>query len=79
VFDWSGNNPLPPEIWLLPYILPIHPGNPEKKILGICSLLVFSRKKDAYSFECKIYRKDVVSLSDGLFANVLHIRKEVCW
>ncbi|CAI0455219.1 unnamed protein product [Linum tenue] len=26
VFDWSGNNPLPPEIWLLPYILPIHPG-----------------------------------------------------
>ncbi|KAH9291865.1 hypothetical protein KI387_042954, partial [Taxus chinensis] len=26
VFDWSGNNPLPPEIWLLPYFLPIHPG-----------------------------------------------------
>ncbi|KAJ4753485.1 Terpene cyclase/mutase family member [Rhynchospora pubera] len=26
VFDWSGNNPLPPEIWLLPYILPVHPG-----------------------------------------------------
>lgn len=26
VFDWIGNNPLPPEIWLLPYFLPIHPG-----------------------------------------------------
>nr|UXX25229.1 cycloartenol synthase [Aloe vera] len=26
VFDWSGNNPLPPEMWLLPYILPVHPG-----------------------------------------------------
>ncbi|XP_057869659.2 cycloartenol synthase 2 [Cryptomeria japonica] len=26
VFDWSGNNPLPPEIWLLPYFLPVHPG-----------------------------------------------------
>ncbi|GAA0163848.1 cyclase [Lithospermum erythrorhizon] len=26
VYEWSGNNPLPPEIWLLPYILPIHPG-----------------------------------------------------
>ncbi|KAK1361098.1 Terpene cyclase/mutase family member [Heracleum sosnowskyi] len=26
VFEWSGNNPLPPEIWLLPYILPVHPG-----------------------------------------------------
>ncbi|KAI3767634.1 hypothetical protein L2E82_17932 [Cichorium intybus] len=26
VFEWSGNNPLPPEMWLLPYFLPIHPG-----------------------------------------------------
>uniref|UniRef100_A0A5B7BS55 Terpene cyclase/mutase family member n=2 Tax=Davidia involucrata TaxID=16924 RepID=A0A5B7BS55_DAVIN len=25
-YEWSGNNPLPPEIWLLPYFLPIHPG-----------------------------------------------------
>ncbi|XP_027069812.1 cycloartenol synthase 2-like [Coffea arabica] len=25
-YDWSGNNPLPPELWLLPYFLPIHPG-----------------------------------------------------
>ncbi|KAI4346304.1 hypothetical protein L6164_007217 [Bauhinia variegata] len=25
-YEWSGNNPLPPEIWLLPYMLPIHPG-----------------------------------------------------
>ncbi|KAL6575278.1 CRISPR-associated protein 1 [Orobanche minor] len=25
-FEWSGNNPLPPELWLLPYILPFHPG-----------------------------------------------------
>nr|BBE49396.1 cycloartenol synthase [Polystichum fibrilloso-paleaceum (nom. illeg.)] len=26
VFEWTGNNPLPPEIWLLPYFLPMHPG-----------------------------------------------------
>ncbi|XP_051197839.1 cycloartenol synthase [Lolium perenne] len=26
VFDWSGNNPMPPESWMLPYCLPIHPG-----------------------------------------------------
>lgn len=26
VFEWAGNNPLPPEIWLLPYLLPFHPG-----------------------------------------------------
>ncbi|KAL1318852.1 hypothetical protein HN51_071133 [Arachis hypogaea] len=24
--EWSGNNPMPPEIWLLPYLLPFHPG-----------------------------------------------------
>ena len=26
VYEWSGNNPLPPEIWLFPYLLPCHPG-----------------------------------------------------
>ncbi|KVH88377.1 Prenyltransferase/squalene oxidase [Cynara cardunculus var. scolymus] len=26
VYEWRGNNPLPPEIWLLPYCLPLHPG-----------------------------------------------------
>ncbi|MCO5606663.1 hypothetical protein L7F22_060852 [Adiantum nelumboides] len=26
VFEWAGNNPLPPEMLLLPYFLPIHPG-----------------------------------------------------
>ncbi|KAK3020176.1 hypothetical protein RJ639_046984 [Escallonia herrerae] len=25
-YEWSGNNPLPPEMWLLPYFLPLHPG-----------------------------------------------------
>ncbi|KAJ6828150.1 cycloartenol synthase 2-like [Iris pallida] len=26
VYEWSGTNPLPPEMWLLPFRLPIHPG-----------------------------------------------------
>ncbi|XP_076911918.1 cycloartenol Synthase-like [Bidens hawaiensis] len=26
VFEWSGNNPIPPEMWILPYFLPVHPG-----------------------------------------------------
>jgi cycloartenol synthase len=26
VFDWYGNNPLPPEVWMLSYRLPVHPG-----------------------------------------------------
>ncbi|RZC86021.1 hypothetical protein C5167_026693 [Papaver somniferum] len=27
VYDWSGCNPMPPEFWLLPSMLPMHPGN----------------------------------------------------
>ncbi|XP_010539598.1 PREDICTED: camelliol C synthase-like isoform X1 [Tarenaya hassleriana] len=27
VFDWSGSNPMPPEFWILPSFLPIHPAN----------------------------------------------------
>ncbi|KAI3833492.1 hypothetical protein MKW98_024491 [Papaver atlanticum] len=26
VYDWSGCNPTPPEFWVLPFILPMHPG-----------------------------------------------------
>jgi cycloartenol synthase len=26
VFEWTGNNPLPPEMWLLPEKLPVFPG-----------------------------------------------------
>ncbi|VAI40332.1 unnamed protein product [Triticum turgidum subsp. durum] len=26
-YDWSGTNPVPPELWLLPYHLPFHPGS----------------------------------------------------
>ncbi|KAK7244072.1 hypothetical protein RIF29_38890 [Crotalaria pallida] len=26
VYEWKGVNPIPPEIWLLPYFAPIHPG-----------------------------------------------------
>ena len=26
VYEWSGLNPMPPEMWLLPYWLPMHPG-----------------------------------------------------
>ncbi|GBB94033.1 hypothetical protein RclHR1_02280006 [Rhizophagus clarus] len=26
VYDWEGMNPVPPELWLLPYAVPFHPG-----------------------------------------------------
>ncbi|KAG5014602.1 hypothetical protein JHK85_020738 [Glycine max] len=35
VYEWSGCNPLPPEIWLLPKYAPIHPG----KMLCYCRLV----------------------------------------
>nr|ALM02366.1 lanosterol synthase [Wolfiporia cocos]ALM02367.1 lanosterol synthase [Wolfiporia cocos]AVK93175.1 lanosterol synthase [Wolfiporia cocos] len=25
VYDWEGNNPIPPELWVFPDVLPIHP------------------------------------------------------
>ncbi|XP_022729859.1 lupeol synthase-like [Durio zibethinus] len=35
VYEWAGCNPLPPEFWLLPKFLPIHPG----KMLCYCRLV----------------------------------------
>uniref|UniRef100_A0A6B2KZ30 Terpene cyclase/mutase family member n=1 Tax=Arcella intermedia TaxID=1963864 RepID=A0A6B2KZ30_9EUKA len=26
LYDWEGMNPVPPELWILPYSLPVHPG-----------------------------------------------------
>eukprot|EP01104_Vermistella_antarctica_P006072 TRINITY_DN16801_c0_g1_i1.p1 TRINITY_DN16801_c0_g1~~TRINITY_DN16801_c0_g1_i1.p1 ORF type:complete len:741 (+),score=159.05 TRINITY_DN16801_c0_g1_i1:57-2225(+) len=26
VYEWEGINPIPPEFWLMPYMVPIHPG-----------------------------------------------------
>lgn len=26
VYEWSGTNPMPPEFWILPSFLPMHPG-----------------------------------------------------
>ncbi|XVE78772.1 hypothetical protein DITRI_Ditri14bG0004800 [Diplodiscus trichospermus] len=35
VYEWAGCNPMPPEFWLLPKFLPIHPG----KMLLYCRLV----------------------------------------
>jgi hypothetical protein len=31
VYDWSGNNPILPELWIAPQFLPFHPGIPSIK------------------------------------------------
>ncbi|XP_021679033.2 cycloartenol synthase 2-like [Hevea brasiliensis] len=64
VYEWCGNNPLPPEIWLLPYFFPIHPGRLwchcrmvylpmsylyGKGFVGPITALVLSLRKELYT------------------------------
>ncbi|XP_062105043.1 cycloartenol synthase-like [Humulus lupulus] len=65
VYEWSGNNPLPPELWLLPYTLnPVHPGRMwchcrmvylamsylyGTKFVGPINSLVLSLRKELYT------------------------------
>ena len=53
-FEWSGNNPLPPEIWLLPYILPIHPGALYPRKLDIVSFTSLQIECLALSVLCSM-------------------------
>ncbi|XP_076898304.1 cycloartenol Synthase-like [Bidens hawaiensis] len=63
VYEWSGNNPLPPEMWLLPYFLPLHPGRMwchtrmiylpmsylyGKRFVGPISSVVLSLRRELY-------------------------------
>ncbi|KAK9078933.1 hypothetical protein SSX86_002992 [Deinandra increscens subsp. villosa] len=64
VYEWSGNNPLPPEMWLLPYCLPLHPGRMwchtrliylpmsylyGRRFVGPISSIVLSLRRELYS------------------------------
>ncbi|KAF4403137.1 hypothetical protein G4B88_027908, partial [Cannabis sativa] len=65
VYEWSGNNPLPPELWLLPYTLnPLHPGRMwchcrmvylamsylyATRFVGAINSLVLSLRKELYT------------------------------
>uniref|UniRef100_A0A9I9E7E2 Terpene cyclase/mutase family member n=1 Tax=Cucumis melo TaxID=3656 RepID=A0A9I9E7E2_CUCME len=64
VYEWEGNNPLPPEIWLLPYSLPLHPGRMwchsrmiylsmsylyGKRFVGPISSIIISLRRELYT------------------------------
>ncbi|XBI77771.1 hypothetical protein VPH35_087583 [Triticum aestivum] len=64
VYDWSGNNPLPPELWMVPYFLPIHPGRMwchsrlvylpmsylyGKRFVGTTTSIVLDLRKELYN------------------------------
>nr|XP_043624193.1 cycloartenol Synthase-like [Erigeron canadensis] len=63
VYEWAGNNPLPPELWLLPYFVPLHPGRLwchtrmvylpmsylySKRFVGPISSVVLSLRRELY-------------------------------
>nr|UMM64879.1 2,3-oxidosqualene cyclase [Avena strigosa] len=62
VFDWCGNNPLLPELWLLPYCLPFHPG----RMWSHCRMVYFPMSY--------IYGKRFVG---PITSTVLNLRKEL--
>lgn len=64
VYEWDGNNPMPPELWLLPYFLPIHPGRMwchcrmvylpmsylfAKRFVGPVNAVVLSLRRELYA------------------------------
>nr|AIE17465.1 oxidosqualene cyclase [Centella asiatica] len=64
LYDWSGSNPMPPEFWLLPSILPMHPAKMwcycrmvympmsylyGKRFVGPITPLILQLRKELYS------------------------------
>ncbi|RDX91737.1 Cycloartenol synthase, partial [Mucuna pruriens] len=64
VYEWSGMKPIPPEIWLLPYFLPFHPGRMwchtrlvylpmsylyGRRFVGPINAIVLSLRKELYT------------------------------
>ncbi|PRQ36962.1 putative cycloartenol synthase [Rosa chinensis] len=62
VYEWDGNNPLPPELWLLPYFLPVHPGR------------MWCHCRMVYLPMSYLYGKRFVGPIDGL---ILSLRREL--
>ncbi|KAG2668067.1 hypothetical protein I3760_15G143200 [Carya illinoinensis] len=88
-FEWSGNNPLPPEIWLLPYMLPLHPGRMwchcrmvylpmsylyGKRFVGPITPTVLSLRKELYTVP---YHEIDWNQARNLCAKVLNML--CCW
>ncbi|XP_062114396.1 LOW QUALITY PROTEIN: cycloartenol synthase 2-like [Humulus lupulus] len=71
VFEWPGNNPLPPEIWLLPYILPIHPGR-----MWCHCRMVYLPMSFLYGKKCWSNHTNSLSLRKELFTVPYH---EIDW
>lgn len=64
IYDWSGNNPIIPELWMVPDFLPVHPGRfwcycrmvympmaylYVKKFVGPITPIILSLREDLYN------------------------------
>ncbi|XP_061362058.1 cycloartenol synthase 2-like [Gastrolobium bilobum] len=64
VYEWSGIKPIPPEIWLLPYFVPLHPGRMwchtrlvylpmsylyGRRFVGVINAIVLSLRRELYT------------------------------
>ncbi|VVB14236.1 unnamed protein product [Arabis nemorensis] len=68
VYEWSGNNPLPPELWLLPYSLPFHPG----RMWCHCRMIILPMSYlYGKRFVCRI-NETIVSLRRELYTVPYH-------
>ncbi|XP_071737530.1 cycloartenol Synthase-like [Rutidosis leptorrhynchoides] len=89
VFEWSGNNPLPPEMWILPYFLPVHPGRMwchcrmvylpmsylyGKRFVGPITSTVMALRKELFTVS---YHDIDWNIARNLSAKVLNIL--CCW
>ncbi|KAJ4848620.1 hypothetical protein Tsubulata_016193, partial [Turnera subulata] len=52
LYDWSGCNPMPPEFWILPSRLPVHPANAPSMCKGsdlkLSTIMHFNNNEDLY-------------------------------
>ena len=62
VYDWEGNQPIPPELWILPSFLPIHPSN------------MWCHTRAVYLPMCYLYAKRFQCPDDDL---IMDLREEL--
>ncbi|KAG6769427.1 hypothetical protein POTOM_025062 [Populus tomentosa] len=71
VFEWSGNNPMPPEMWLLPYLLPVHPVEIETIVFPLCRKDVVSLPDGLSAYVLLIWEEEDLYYPHPLVQDVL--------
>ncbi|XP_050908997.1 cycloartenol synthase [Lathyrus oleraceus] len=67
VYEWSGVKPIPPEIWLLPYFVPFHPGK------------MWCHTRVVYLPMSYLYGRRFVGPFSAIVLSVLVLNMICCW